>query len=113
MSQFRIKAQTFALIAYQKLSRCWSQPSAVGNQRGQGLVEYLIIVALMGVATIGIIRVMGEAVSKRFATITENLQGNEVTYKARIDKSSYKKRNLGNFMEGSADKGKTDSAEGE
>ena len=40
------------------------------NQRGQGLVEYLIIVALMAVATIGIVRVLGQTVSAKFASAT-------------------------------------------
>jgi pilus assembly protein Flp/PilA len=78
------------------------------NQRGQGLIEYLIIVALMGVATIAIMRVMGEAVTKRFANITHALQGEESHEKATIDKSDLKKHDLGDFMNGAA-KGKKGS----
>jgi pilus assembly protein Flp/PilA len=74
----------------------------VRNERGQGLIEYLIIVALMGVATIGIVRVMGQAVTSHFATITYALRGE--THKpanSALDKSLYKKKDLGDFFNGS------------
>lgn len=83
------------------------------NQRGQGLIEYLIIVALMGVATIAIIRVMGEVVSKRFAGISASLQGERINEKARIDQSTFKKRDLGNFLSGSNGHNRSSSNENE
>ncbi len=72
------------------------------NQRGQGLVEYLVIVALMGVATIAIVRTMGSVVSSRFASVAAALQGDKVkgTSKVQIDQSSYKKRDMGDFFNG-------------
>lgn len=73
----------------------------VQNQRGQGLIEYLIIVALMGVATIAIVRVMGQTVSSRFASITYALQGKKKSAQMEtIDESHYKKKDLGNFFDG-------------
>lgn len=85
------------------------------NQRGQGLIEYLIIVALMGVATIAIVRVMGETVAKRFAYVTDALQGQ--TRKAstvKINEGFYRRKDLGNFFGNSAGgKGsQSDSSEG-
>lgn len=79
---------------------------SVNDQRGQGLIEYLVIVALMGVATIAIVRTMGQTVSSRFATITYALQGKkkQVTFD-RIEKESYKKRDLGDFFEGAGERG--------
>jgi pilus assembly protein Flp/PilA len=44
------------------------------NKRGQGLIEYLIIVALMAVATIAVVRTMGGAVNTRFKSITKSIQ---------------------------------------
>lgn len=74
---------------------------AIKNQKGQGLIEYLIIVALMGVATIAIVRVMGQTVSSRFATITYALQGVKRSAQAeQIDDGHYKKKDLGNFFDG-------------
>ncbi len=79
--------------------------NSVANERGQGLIEYLVIVALMGVATIAIVRVMGQTVSQRFATITSTLQGKTHNYNdAEITATTYKKHDLGDFFEGTADK---------
>jgi len=86
-------------------------PKSIRNQRGQGLIEYLIIVALMGVATIAIVRVMGEVVSKRFAGISAALQGDRLNEKATINDSAFKKRDLGNFLSGSNGKNNSGSNE--
>jgi Flp pilus assembly pilin Flp len=71
------------------------------NQRGQGLIEYLIVVALIAVATIGVMRVVGQAVGTRFATISDALQGNRKEHKVdAIDEKLLKRRDLGDFMNG-------------
>jgi pilus assembly protein Flp/PilA len=78
----------------------------VKNQKGQGLIEYLIIVALMGVATIAIVRVMGQTVSSRFATITYALQGVKRSAQAeQVEDGQYKKKDLGNFFDGVGSQG--------
>jgi Flp pilus assembly pilin Flp len=74
--------------------------SRIRNQRGQGLIEYLVIVALMGVATIAIVRVMGETVASRFASVTQALQGEKFSKKTEVEPSTYKKKDLGNFFDG-------------
>ena len=72
---------------------------SVTNQRGQGLIEYLIIVALIAVATIGVIRVTGQAVSTRFATISEALQGKKKSYEVQqVDNTMVRQKDLGDFM---------------
>lgn len=71
------------------------------NHSGQGLIEYLIIVALVAVATIGVMRVVGQSVSSRFATISEALQGRKKTFSVEtIDDSQVGKKDLGDFMNG-------------
>jgi pilus assembly protein Flp/PilA len=77
----------------------------IQNQRGQGLIEYLIIVALMGVATIAIVRTMGEAVSKKFTSITYALNGEKRSFKAIVKEDMYKKKDLGSFLNGVGEKG--------
>lgn len=74
---------------------------SIRNQRGQGLIEYLIIVALMGVASIGIVRVLGSTVNNKFTQITKGLRGDQskVRYE-RLDDSLHKKKDLDNFFEG-------------
>ena len=76
------------------------------NQRGQGLIEYLIVVALIAVATIGIMRVVGQAVGTRFASISDALQGERKTYTVdKIDENLLKRRDLGTFMNGVGSRG--------
>lgn len=87
-----------AYLAYVSPKRFFS---VIKNSRGQGLIEYLVIVALVAVATIGVVRVLGQAVNSRFATITYALQGKKT--KPAIDTipdEQLKKRDMGNFMDG-------------
>ena len=70
------------------------------NQRGQGLIEYLIIVALMGVATIAIVRTMGTAVAGRFASVTDAIQGKKSSHTISVDEDLFKKKDMGNFFDG-------------
>jgi pilus assembly protein Flp/PilA len=75
----------------------------IRNQSGQGLIEYLIIVALMAVATIGIVRIMGQTVSAKFATVTYALQGRSKSVETeQIEERHYKNKDLGDFFNGSA-----------
>lgn len=76
------------------------------NQRGQGLIEYLIIVALMSVATIGIMRFLNQAVKAKFASSIYAIQG--VQKRAAIEtleEDNYKKTDFSDFMNGAASKG--------
>ncbi|MDE0091720.1 MAG: hypothetical protein OXN83_00350 [Oligoflexia bacterium] len=73
------------------------------GQRGQGLVEYLILVALMGVATIGIMRTLNQTVKSRFANAIYALQGRNQKAKTHsMKKEEYQRSDLSNFMSGSA-----------
>ena len=88
------------------MSHRFARPTQpIRNQRGQGLIEYLIIVALMGVATIAIMRIMSETVSNRFANITNALQGAaSINAPKKLEEKSIKQRDLGDFMKGAATK---------
>ena len=71
------------------------------DQRGQGLIEYLIIVALIAVASIGIMSVVGQAVGTRFASISEALQGRRKEHAVQsVDENMLRKKDLGDFMNG-------------
>lgn len=92
-----------SLFHFPSLKQQLTRP--LSNSRGQGLIEYLVIVALMGVATIAIVRVMGQTVSSRFASITYALQGKKQSAAAEsVDAGLYKKKDLGNFFDGVGDK---------
>ena len=80
------------------------KPIIFKNSKGQGLTEYLIIVAIMAVATIGIVRVLGNTVSVQFANITNALQGKQKQkiQADAVEENHYKKKHLGNFINGAA-----------
>ena len=80
------------------------------RKKGQGLVEYLILVALMAVAAIGIIRTLNQTVKARFANAIHALQGSSKKVKTDSVKSSdYRKSDLSNFMNGAAQSAKSKS----
>lgn len=70
------------------------------NQRGQGLVEYLIIVSLMAVASIAVVRALGEVVQSRFKTVAHGLQGDKKAKSVRLEDSLAKRKDMGNFFDG-------------
>ena len=73
------------------------------NQKGQGLIEYLILIALMGVATIGIMRTLNQTVKARFANAIYALQGRSQKAKTQsVNKKDFQKSDLSNFMNGAA-----------
>jgi pilus assembly protein Flp/PilA len=73
----------------------------MNNRRGQGLVEYLVIVALIGVASMAVIRVVGANLSIQFAKINEALGGQRKNLtEVNVTADMIKKKDLTNFLEG-------------
>lgn len=82
-------------------ARPFGSKSRLQNERGQGLIEYLIIVALIAVATIGAMRVIGKNVNAKLADVNEAIRGNYMQHETeKVDQSQLQKRDLGNFMTG-------------
>lgn len=76
------------------------------NQKGQSLIEYLIIVSLIAVGSIAIVRTLGQNVYARFGNIANALQNKSESIQVDdVTESQYKKRNLNNFFKGAAGKG--------
>lgn len=48
------------------------------KQKGQSLTEYLILVALVAISSIGIVKLLGHTVNVQFSNITNSLQGRGV-----------------------------------
>ena len=74
------------------------------RNKGQGLVEYMIIVALMAVSTMGIIRILSQTTNLKLASITQSLQGGKASLDVQIEKvekSDLKKKDMSNFFQGS------------
>ena len=84
------------------------------NSKGQGLIEYLIIVALVAVATIGIVRVVGQNVSVQYANISRALGGQSYQLQAeKPEEKLYKKKDLSDFLQNSgAGTGQSNSTHG-
>ncbi len=70
------------------------------NKTGQSLVEYLLLTALLGVATMGVVRLMGDTISGKFAQITDVIQGrNPTSVKVSgVSRDLYQERDMSDFM---------------
>jgi pilus assembly protein Flp/PilA len=71
------------------------------GRKGQGMTEYIIIVALIAIAAIGVVSLFGDNIRALFATSANALAGEEKV-KAKTDtadKKLYEHRNLKNFGE--------------
>ena len=76
------------------------------NQKGQSLIEYLIIVAVIAIGSIAIVRALGETINVRFANITNALQGKNTNLTLNpVERDSFKKRGLDDFFKGAGDNG--------
>lgn len=76
----------------------------LNNKRGQGLIEYLILVGLIAVATIGVVRVVGHNMASQYENINRAMgAGNNGTAlgveSATSDQLS--KKSLKDFVSGS------------
>ncbi len=74
------------------------------NQRGQGLVEYMVIVALMAVASMGVMRILSKTTSGKLAQITQSLQGGKASVNVEfenVEKDDLRKKDMSDFFQGS------------
>lgn len=81
-------------------SRAHTRRSRFYGQRGQGLVEYLIVVSLMAVASIAVVRALSQVVQSRFRSVASGLQGDRRGAKVQLDESLTKRKDMGNFFDG-------------
>lgn len=76
------------------------------NQKGQGLLEYIILIALVGVASMGMIRILQHSIKANFANVIYALQDDD-RRKASAEKitdADLKKADFGDFMNGASSK---------
>lgn len=72
------------------------------NCRGQGMVEYLILVALIAAGTIGIVRVVGYNIGAQYENINRAL-GAKSSHQLQMqnaDQGLLNKKDLSNFLRG-------------
>lgn len=73
----------------------------IKNQKGQGLIEYLVIVALMGVASIAIVRTLNQTINARLASVTFALQGKKKSAAMdTVEDSFFEKKDMSDFFNG-------------
>ena len=65
------------------------------SESGQGMSEYLIIVALIAVAAIGVVTVFGKDIRELFSASTDSLAGKSATNNAT--KANVKNKTLKDF----------------
>jgi Flp pilus assembly pilin Flp len=73
------------------------------GRSGQSLVEYLILVAVIGIATIGIASKMQESLKKQFTNSIRALNGDERAQeplRTQISNEDFKRRDMADFMRG-------------
>ena len=76
----------------------------IRNQMGQSLIEYMVIVALMAVGTIGVMRILSQTTSGKLAVIVQSLQGGKSNTPVKFEKvrkEDLRKKDMGNFFRGS------------
>jgi pilus assembly protein Flp/PilA len=71
------------------------------GRRGQGMTEYIIIVALIAIAAIGVISLFGDNIRALFATSGNALAGNEeaISVTNEAEAELYDHKGLANFGE--------------
>ena len=74
----------------------------IHSKKGQGLIEYLILVALIAVGTMGVIKVVGQNVTKQYAKINRALgaSGSSNIQIEDVSESQLHRKNLSNFLDG-------------
>lgn len=79
-----------------------SKVKILNNKWGQGLIEYLMLVSLIAVATIGVIKVVGHNLTNKYENINRALGASKKTeLKAEnASDSAMKQKDLSNFLDG-------------
>ncbi len=67
------------------------------DRRGQGLTEYIIVVALVAIAGIGIVNVFGNQLRKQFHVIVKAMAGSETGKVESLAGSAGKEANQKNL----------------
>lgn len=73
----------------------------INNKKGQSLIEYLVLICLVGVGSMAVVRVVGKNVRVQFANVARSLGGESQELSAeKVNQKDYSKRDFSDFMEG-------------
>lgn len=76
------------------------------NSKGQGMIEYIIIVAMIAISSLSVIRILSRSINLNLTRITDSLQGKETrsVKHTEVKSKHYSNRDLSNFFKGSSSK---------
>jgi len=76
------------------------------NQKGQSLIEYVVLVAIIGVGTIVMVRKLQSTVSTNMANVVHALQSDSKRKSSftKVDEGDTKMKDFNNFMNGTSDR---------
>ena len=63
-------------------------PAAQACQRGQGMTEYIIVVALVAVAAIAVYQLFGQVIRSQTAAMAKELAGEDGSEQSRMEQSA-------------------------
>jgi pilus assembly protein Flp/PilA len=77
-------------------------PNPASNEKGQGLVEYMVLVALITAGTIGVIRVVSYNIGIQYENINRALgaKASNQLQAVSAEQSILNKKDLSNFLNG-------------
>jgi len=80
------------------------RPSGDSSKKGQALSEYLILTALIGVASIAVIQTLSGNLRKNLGEVSAALGGEKKELQAiKVEEKHYKVYDLGDFNDGMQD----------
>ncbi len=72
------------------------------KSRGQGMTEYIIIVALIAIAAVGVVTLFGNNIRKLFGASANVLSGKDAKNSAKTAGANLTAKNMKNFGENNA-----------
>ncbi len=73
------------------------------KRRGQGMTEYIIIVALIAIAAIGVVTLFGDNIRKLFGMAADATAGNDnVAMRAVASNNTLEQKKMANFAQNNA-----------
>lgn len=73
------------------------------GQRGQGMTEYIIIVALVAIGAIAVVSIFGDNIRALFGTSANALAGDGQVFEGEQVEEDQVERDLNDFQEGALD----------
>ncbi len=74
------------------------------KSRGQGMTEYIIIVALIAIAAVGVVTLFGNNIRKMFGASANVLAGQDTANDRNQSNKTLNEKKIGNFSQNNASK---------